>query len=39
VSDNAREIYNLKVGNKCIRSLQEKIITLEKKEFTIPEKY
>ncbi len=39
LTNNARKIYNLSVGNECIHSLQEKIITLEKKEFTIPEKY
>ena len=48
VSDNAREIYSLSTESFSslnlekkdkIRSIPEKIITLEKKEFIIPKKY
>jgi len=39
LTNNAIKIYNLKVMNAGLHSLPQKIITLEKKEFIIPEKY
>jgi len=39
LTNNARNIYKLSVGNSGLHSLPEKTITLEKKDFTIPEKY
>ena len=39
LTNNAINIYGLKVGEAGINSLPEKIVTLEKKEFIVPKKY